>query len=142
MQIDSIDNGIVIDHIRAGFGLKVVEYLSIDTENSTVAVIMNAISKKHGRKDIVKVENLTDADIDLKALGLVAPNATVSIIKNHKLVSKTQHPLPERVKNIIRCKNPRCVTSIEAVANIFYKVNESGMYRCEYCDHIVRQNDL
>ena len=142
MQIDSIGSGIVIDHVRAGFGLKVVEYLGIDTESQTVAVIMNAVSKKHGRKDIVKIENPTGADIDFKALGLVAPGATVSVIKHHKLESKTQHPLPGRVKNVIRCKNPRCVTSIEAVPHIFHKVNETGMYRCEYCDHIVTPNEL
>jgi len=142
MQIDSIANGIVIDHIRAGFGLKVVEYLNIDTANNTVAVIMNALSKKHGRKDIVKIANITDAEIDLKALGLVAHNATVSVIKDHKLQSKKQHPLPERVQNIVRCKNPRCITSIEAVPHIFHKASEDGMYRCEYCDHIVRPSEL
>jgi len=142
MQIDSIENGIVIDHIRAGFGLKVVEYLNIDTQSNTVAVIMNAVSRKHGRKDIVKIENISDVEIDLKALGLVAHNATVSVIKNHKLQSKTQHPLPERVQNVIRCKNPRCVTSVEDVPHIFHKVNEDGMYRCEYCDHIVRPDEL
>ena len=142
MQIDSIANGIVIDHIRAGFGLKVVEYLNIDTANNTIAVIMNAVSKKHGRKDILKIENISEDDIDLQTLGLVAHNATVSVIKNHKLVSKKQHPLPERVRNVIRCKNPRCVTSVEAVPHIFHKVNDDGMYRCEYCDHIVRPDEL
>ena len=142
MQIESIHNGIVIDHIRAGFGLKVIEYLGIDIANNTVAVIMNAVSKKHGHKDIVKIANITDADIDLKALGLVASGATVSVIKDDKLQSKTQHPLPESVRNIVRCKNPRCVTSIEAAAHIFHKVNDEGMYRCEYCDHIVRPSEL
>jgi len=142
MQIDSIDSGIVIDHIRAGFGLKVVDYLNIDTDNQTVAVIMNAASKKLGRKDIVKLENVTDLDIDVKALGLIAPGATVSVIQNHQKISKTHHDLPKRVKNIVKCKNPRCVTSIEAVPHIFHKVNDSGMYRCEYCDHILRPNEL
>ena len=142
MQIDGIDNGIVIDHIRAGFGLKVIKYLNIDTGNNMVAVIMNAASKKHGLKDVVKIRNISAEDIDLKALGLVAPGATVSVIENGEKVGKQQHGLPARVKNVVRCKNPRCVTSIEAVPHIFHKVNDDGMYRCEYCDHIVRPSEL
>lgn len=142
MQIDSLANGIVIDHIRAGFGFKVVEYLNIDTEKHTVAVIMNAISQKLGRKDIVKIEDITENEIDLTALGLIASGSSVSLIRDHKLEAKAHHPLPERVRNIIRCKNPRCVTSVEAVPHIFHKANDTGVYRCEYCDHLVRSEEL
>jgi aspartate carbamoyltransferase regulatory subunit len=144
MQIDSIQNGIVIDHIRAGYGMKVLEYLNIDTESNTVAVIMNAVSQKHGRKDIVKIENISEADIeniDFRALGLFSHNATVSIIVGHKLKEKRNFALPERVKNIIKCKNPRCVTSIEAVSHIFHKAGDSA-YRCEYCDNLVKVKEL
>jgi aspartate carbamoyltransferase regulatory subunit len=144
MQIDSIQNGIVIDHIRAGYGMKVLEYLNIDTENNTVAVIMNAVSQKFGRKDIVKIENLAEADIesiDFRALGLFTHNATVSVIVEHKLKEKKNFGLPERVKNIIKCKNPRCVTSVEAVPHIFHKASESA-YRCEYCDNLVKVREL
>ncbi len=144
MNIDSIQNGIVIDHIRAGYGLRVLEYLGIDTENNTVALIMNAVSKKHNRKDIVKIENINEddiANIDFSALGLFSHAATVSVIKDHKLDRKLKYELPERVKNIIICKNPRCVTSVEAVPHIFHKVDEAT-YRCEYCDNLVRIGEL
>jgi len=136
IQIDGIENGIVIDHIRAGNGIKVLEYLHIDTANDTVALIMNASSKKHGRKDMIKLVNV--ADMDYKVLGLIDHNATVNIIENHQRVAKIKLELPDTIKNVIFCKNPRCITSIEAEPHIFHLVDESGKYRCQYCDNITK----
>ena len=135
MTIEGIANGVVIDHIRAGFGMRVLEYLGLGGRGDTVALIMNAVSKKHGRKDIIKLENITN--VDLTALGLIDHNATVNFIKDHKIVDKKNLSLPEKVTNVIKCKNPRCVTSIEQVAHTFLLVPRSGMYRCMYCDDLV-----
>jgi len=135
MNIDGIANGVVVDHIRAGFGMKVLEYLGLNSRGDTVALIMNAVSKKHGRKDIIKLENVTD--LDLTVIGLIDHTATVNYIKDHKLVGKQRLSLPEKVTNVIKCKNPRCVTSVEQVAHTFLLVAKSGMYRCMYCDDLV-----
>lgn len=137
MVIDSIQKGIVIDHITAGRGTKILSYLNIDTSEHTVAFIMNATSKKAGRKDVIKIEDVTD--IDLTALGLIDPSATVNIIENSKIVKKIHLALPETVVNVIRCNNPRCVTSVEPSApHIFHLINgEEREYRCEYCDEII-----
>ena len=136
MTIEGIANGVVIDHIRAGFGMKMLEHLGLSGRGDTVALIMNAVSKKHGRKDIIKLENVDD--LDLNIIGLVDHTATVNIIRDHEIVDKLNPPLPERVINVIRCKNPRCVTSIEQVAHTFHLVAELGLYRCMYCDDLVR----
>jgi len=135
MTIEGIANGVVIDHIRAGFGMKVLEYLGLGGRNDTVALIMNAISKKHGRKDIIKLENFKD--VDLTIIGLIDHTATVNYIRNNKIYKKQQLNLPEKVTNVLRCKNPRCVTSVEKVDHVFHLVPESGMYRCAYCDDLV-----
>lgn len=137
MLVNSIDRGIVIDHITAGMGARVISYLDIDRSTDTVAFIMNAESKKHGRKDIVKIQNVVD--VDLAVLGLIDPGATVNIIEDGKIARKIHLQLPERVVNVIRCKNPRCVTSVEANApHIFHLVDpEKREYRCEYCDELV-----
>ncbi len=135
--IDSIKNGIVIDHITAGLGMKIIEYLNIDTTKDTVALIMNAVSSKYGRKDVVKFENVSD--IDLTALGLIDPKVTVNYIEDHIIREKIHITVPEKVVNIIRCNNPRCVTSVEPGApHIFHLINrENREYRCEYCDEII-----
>ena len=137
MEINSVENGIVIDHIRAGMGLKVLSYLDIDTRKDTVALIMNALSNKYERKDLIKIENLFD--VDLAALGLLDCGATVNYIENGKLIKKVKLALPERVTDVIKCKNPRCVTSVEpAIPHVFILVDaETEEYRCEYCDDIV-----
>lgn len=139
--INSIKNGIVIDHITAGLGVKVMEYLNIDTSKNTVAFIMNATSEKHERKDLIKIENVTD--IDLTALGLVDPQATVNIIEDHMIKEKIKLTLPKTVTNIIKCKNPRCVTSVELNApHIFHLIDpETREYRCEYCDDLVSMRE-
>jgi len=138
MEVNSIENGIVIDHVRAGTGLKVLSYLGIDTHKDTVALIMNATSNKNGRKDVIKLDNMLD--IDLTALGLLDCGATVNYIEEGKLVKKVKLALPDRVTDVIKCKNPRCVTSVEpAIPHIFLLVDaKTEEYRCEYCDDIVR----
>ena len=137
MIVNSIERGIVIDHITAGTGNRILDYLKIDTKKNTVAFIMNATSKKHGRKDLIKIENVTD--VDLTVLGLLDPNETVNIIENGKIVKKINLALPQTVTNVIKCKNPRCVTSVERNApHIFHLMNaQTREYRCEYCDEIV-----
>ena len=137
MIVNSIERGIVIDHITAGTGNRILDYLKIDTKKNTVAFIMNATSKKHGRKDLIKIENVTD--VNLTVLGLLDPNATVNIIENGRIVKKINLELPKTVTNVIKCKNPRCVTSVERNApHIFHLMNaETREYRCEYCDEIV-----
>ena len=138
MEVNSIENGIVIDHIRAGLGLKVLSYLGIDTRKDTVALIMNAQSNKNVRKDLIKIENLLD--VDLAALGLLDCGATVNYIENGVLTRKVKLSLPERVTDVIKCKNPRCVTSVEpAIPHVFVLVDaKTEEYRCEYCDEIVK----
>ena len=140
MIVTSIENGIVIDHITAGLGAQILEYLNIDTSENTIAFIMNAQSQKHGKKDIIKIQNVTD--VDLTVLGLIDPNATVNIIKDGKIAEKIKLSLPETVTNVIKCKNPRCVTSVEnGIPHIFHLINpETREYRCEYFDEIVSFN--
>lgn len=135
--IDSIEKGIVIDHIKAGNGDKILNYLHIDTKKYSVAFLMNANSKQYGKKDVIKIDQVTD--IDLAVLGLIDPDCTVNIIEDHVIVKKIKPDLPKTVKNVIKCKNPRCVTSVESNApHIFHLINpETREYRCEYCDDIV-----
>ena len=135
MEINSISSGIVIDHIRAGFALKVMEHLNIDTGRGAVALIMNVASQKHGRKDLIKLENIESVDVDV--LGLIDHNATVIYIKNGQVSKKVKLSLPASVTNVIKCKNPRCVTSVEPVPHVFHLVDDSGKYRCEFCDNIM-----
>ena len=138
VRINSIENGIVIDHIQAGTGMKMLQYMNLDMSKDTVALIMNATSNKHGRKDIIKIENLID--VDLTALGLLDHGATVNIIEHQVLVKKIKLSLPDKVVNVLKCKNPRCVTSVEpAIPHVFLLVDpETKEYRCEYCDDTVK----
>lgn len=137
LQITSIEKGIVIDHIKAGYGIQVFNYLNLDTADYNVALIMNAYSEKMGKKDIIKINNVINLNYDF--LGLIDPNCTVNIIENGKTVKKVKLEVPQTVVNIIRCKNPRCVSSVErSVDHVFHLVDkEKRSYRCEYCDDIV-----
>ncbi len=137
LEITSIDKGIVIDHIKAGFGFKVYNYLNLDKAEYNVALITNAYSEKMGKKDIIKINNVID--IDYTFLGLIDPNITVNIINDGKTVKKVKLEVPQVVRNIIKCKNPRCVTSVEHYFDhVFHLVDkEKRSYRCEYCDDIV-----
>ena len=137
MIVDSIEKGIVIEHITAGFGLYVIDKLAIDRSKNTIACIMKASSRKYGKKDLVKIENVVD--VDMAVLGLIDPNATVNIIENGIIKEKIHLRLPEKVVNVVKCRNPRCVTSVEANAPHVFHLTDEGHreYRCEYCDDLV-----
>lgn len=131
MNIDSISNGIVIDHIKAGKSMEIYHYLKLDELDCSVAIIKNVKSTKMGRKDIIKVDAAIDIDLDI--LGYIDPDITVNIISNGLLAEKFHIKPPQQIVNIKKCKNPRCVTSAEpGIDHIF--VRRSGVYRCLYCD--------
>ncbi len=133
LNIDSIENGIVIDHITAGLGMRIYELLELQKLDTCVAIIKNAKSEKFGRKDIIKIEGVMNIDLDV--LGFIDDNATVCTIRNGKLVEKKKPALPEKLVNIISCKNPRCITSVEQVDQVFVLCGEeSHRYRCKYCE--------
>ena len=134
LNIDSIQNGIVIDHIQAGKGMRIYELLELDKLDCCVALIKNARSSKLGRKDIIKIEG--DLAINFDVLGFIDNNITVCTIKNGELVKKENIVLPRRIKNVVKCKNPRCITSIEQeLPHIFYLDDKDHeVYRCRYCD--------
>lgn len=135
MNIDSIKNGIVIDHIAAGKGMQIYNLLKLDELDCSVAIIKNVSSNKMGKKDIIKVD--ADIDVDVDLLGYVDPGVTVDIIKDSKLVEKRKVSLPEKLTNVIKCKNPRCITSVEQeLPHIFKKTTngEKAVYRCIYCE--------
>ena len=133
LNIDSIENGIVIDHITAGLGMRIYELLELDKLDTCVAIIKNAKSEKYGKKDIIKIEGVMNIDLDV--LGFIDDNATVCTIVNGKLQSKKKPPLPQKLVNVVSCKNPRCITSVEHVDQIFTLCDEqSHRYRCIYCE--------
>jgi aspartate carbamoyltransferase regulatory subunit len=138
LTVNSIKKGIVIDHITSGLGVKIFEFLKLNEVEYPVALLMNVPSQKMGRKDIIKIEN--ELDIDYTVLGLIDHNITVNIIKDEKLVEKKKIKLPEKVVNVIKCNNPRCVTSVERdVTQIFHLTNEiTKEYKCEYCDNVMK----
>ena len=133
LNIDSIENGIVIDHITAGRAMRIYELLELDKLDTCVAIIKNAKSEKYGRKDIIKIEGVMNIDLDV--LGFMDDNATVCTIVNGKLQSKKKPPLPQKLVNVVSCKNPRFITSVEHVDQIFTLCDEqSHRYRCIYCE--------
>ncbi len=134
INIDSITNGIVIDHIQAKKGLEIYDALKLNELNCSVAIITNARSKKMGSKDIIKIDK--SIDLDLKILGYIDPNITINIIKNGEKVDKYHVELPKEVVNLVKCKNPRCITSIEQeLDQIFILADEKNkVYRCKYCE--------
>ncbi|NMB42802.1 MAG: aspartate carbamoyltransferase regulatory subunit [Clostridiales bacterium] len=134
LNIDEITNGIVIDHIKAGKSMDIYYYLNLEKLDCSVAIIKNAKSRKMGRKDIIKIEGFLDIDLDV--LGVLDQDITVNIIKNCQITEKFTPSLPKEVTNIIRCKNPRCITSVEQdLPHIFKLTNkEKRIYRCIYCE--------
>ncbi|MBC8533823.1 aspartate carbamoyltransferase regulatory subunit [Yeguia hominis] len=134
LNIDSLENGIVIDHIAAGSGMQIYKLLHLDQLDCCVAVIQNAKSTKYGRKDIIKIDGIIDLDLDI--LGYVDHNVTVDVIQNGRIAEKKKLVLPKRLKNVIRCKNPRCITSAEpGIDQIFRLCGEDNRsYRCIYCE--------
>ena len=132
MNIDSIENGYVIDHIPAGKGMAIYNYLSLDKLDCQVAIITNAKSKKTAVKDIIKINKLVDLDMDI--ISFVAPNATVNVIKNSQRIDKKKLDMPKQIKNIVRCPNPRCICNNEDIDHIFKLTDNKGTYRCLYCE--------
>ncbi|MEK6263199.1 MAG: aspartate carbamoyltransferase regulatory subunit [Clostridium sp.] len=139
VTINSIKRGIVIDHIKAGVGLKIFNYLGLDKADFTVALIMNAPSTKLGKKDIIKIEN--EIDIDFTVLGFIDPNITINIISGEEIETKVKLNLPDKIDKVIKCNNPRCISSIEQeIMHSFYLSDrKKGEYRCMYCDEINNQ---
>ena len=142
MNVDSIKNGIVIDHITAGLGMRVYNLLGLDTLDCTVAIIKNVQSKKMGKKDIIKID--ADITLNMDILGYVDPGITVNIIKDSQLVEKKSIELPERLENVLKCKNPRCITTTEQeLAHIFKLTDrEKRVYRCIYCEVKAEENHI
>ena len=135
--VNKIRDGIVIDHVRAGQGMRIFKWLRLDKEpGATVALVINAYSEAMGKKDIIKVAK--DIPVDFKALGLIDPSITVNVIRSHEIAEKIQLQLPDKVENVLLCKNPRCITSTEGyVAHVFHLVDAVAQtYRCEYCDDV------
>ncbi len=134
MNIDSIKNGIVIDHIKAGNSMEIYELLELEKLECSVAIIKNASSRKMGKKDIIKID--ADVDINFEILGYIDPDITVNIIKNGTLAEKRHLSLPEKLTNVIHCKNPRCITSVENGIDHIFKLTDkkTGTYRCIYCE--------
>lgn len=135
LNISGIQEGFVLDHIKAGMSLNIYHDLQLEALGCCVAIIQNAKSKKMGKKDIIKVECPIHA-LDLNILGFIDHNITVNIIKEDKIVEKRPLYLPKEVKNVIKCKNPRCITSIEQeLDQIFVLTDEENeVYRCKYCE--------
>ena len=134
MNIDSIKNGIVIDHITAGRGMELYNVLGLDKLDCSIAIIKNVNSNKMGKKDIIKID--ADISINMTALGYVDPGVTVDIIKDGKLVEKKNVSLPSQLTNVIFCKNPRCITSTEQeLPHVFRLTDEENrVFRCIYCE--------
>lgn len=134
MTVDTIKNGIVIDHITAGLGMKIYSLLKLDELDCQVALIKNAPSKIMGKKDIIKIDSAINLKTDV--LGYVDPDVTVNIIKDGNIIEKKQIALPEKLENVIKCRNPRCITTTEQELPQIFKLTdkENRVYRCIYCE--------
>ena len=135
LNVGRISEGFVLDHIEAGKSMEIYKYLNLDKLDCCVAIIKNARSGKMGKKDIMKIECPIDF-MDLDILGFIDHNITVNIIKDQQIVEKKALHLPKQICNVIRCKNPRCITSIEhGLSHIFVMTDpETETYRCKYCE--------
>ena len=134
MNIDSIQNGVVIDHITAGNGMRLYSLLGLDSLDVSVAIIKNVVGRKMGKKDIIKID--ADIPLDFQVIGYVDPGATLNIIRDGQLVSKQAVEMPDRLVGVIRCYNPRCITSTEQELKQIFKLTdrEKRVYRCIYCE--------
>lgn len=141
MNIDSIKNGIVLDHIKAGKSMEIYEYLNLGELDSSVAIIKNAPSRKMGKKDIIKIDE--EIDLNLDVLGYIDADITINIIKDGKRRDKRHLELPETVKNVIKCRNPRCITSTEQEIDQIFKLadRENRIYRCIYCESRAKEHE-
>lgn len=138
MNIDSIKNGIVIDHITAGKAMMLYNLLKLNKLDSPVAIIQRATSTKMGQKDIIKIA--VDMEPDMDILGYVDPGATINIIRDGKLVEKRNIALPEKLTNVLKCKNPRCIVTTEQELPHIFKLTdaENRVYRCLYCETMAK----
>ncbi len=135
MNVDSLQRGLVIDHIQAGKSMEIYRFLDLDRLDCSVAIIKNARSGKSGKKDIIKIED--EIDVDLDVLGFIDPNITVNVVEGGRITHKRKLQLPAQVTNVAKCKNPRCITSIEQELPHIFKLSEEGerrVYRCIYCE--------
>ena len=134
MKIDSIKNGYVIDHIQVGKAMEIYDKLNLNKLDCQVAIITNAKSMKMGKKDIIKIDK--NIDIDIETLGFISPNITINIVKDDEIIDKVHPQLPEKLVNIVKCNNPRCITSIEtSLDQVFLLTDkENKVYRCKYCE--------
>ena len=134
MNVDSIQNGVVIDHITAGQGMRLYQLLGLDSLDVSVAIIKNVVSRKMGKKDIIKID--ADIPVDFQVIGYVDPGATLNVIRDGQLVSKQTVEMPDRLTDVIRCYNPRCITSTEQELKQIFKLTdrEKRVYRCVYCE--------
>ena len=134
MTIDSIKNGVVIDHIPAGKSMTLYRYLKLDEVDCSVALLRNVHSNKLGKKDIIKIDGIMDMNWDV--LGYLAPDCTVNVIRDGEIVDKRFLQLPEKLTGVIQCKNPRCITTIEQELTHIFKLTDrnKGVYRCIYCE--------
>lgn len=139
LTINSIKNGIVIDHIEPGIGIFIYKYLKLDEVDYPVALITNAHSDSMGKKDIIKIENILDLDLD--AIGFIDPTITINYIEDEKVTDKLNLELPDTVDEIIKCKNPRCITSDEPYMVHRFKLLDDQTYACIYCDTIYTTSD-
>lgn len=142
LQITSIKNGFMLDHINAGMGVKIFRYLNLDKLGHQVALIINADSKKMGKKDIIKIENIEE--INYTVLGLLSQGITINEVRNEKIISKVNPELPNKIQDILICENPNCITLQEKyVPHSFTLVDkEKGSYKCEYCEQIVNLSEV
>lgn len=142
LKIDSVEKGLVLDHIQAGKAMEIYKYLNLDKMDCSVAIIKNAKSNKMGKKDIIKVEN--NINMDLKVLGFIDPNITVNVIDKGEIIKKINLELPEEIDDIVKCKNPRCITSVEQEVVHKFKLTDrnKNIYRCIYCDTAYEDNSL
>lgn len=138
LEVKGIENGIVLDHITSGNGLKVFDKLNLANSEYPVVLVMNVESKRLGRKDIIKIENTFDVDLDI--LGLIDANITVCMIKNGKVADKLQAVLPKEIKGLVKCKNPRCITNFDDYIEPTFKlISEKPLeYECSYCEEITK----
>ena len=134
MNIDAIQNGVVIDHITAGNGMRLYSLLGLDSLDVSVAIIKNVVSRKMGKKDIIKID--ADIPVDFQVIGYVDPGATLNIIRDGQLVEKRDVELPDTLTDVIFCKNPRCITSTEQELRHIFRLTdrEKRVYRCIYCE--------
>ncbi len=134
MNVDSIMNGIVIDHITAGLAFRLYNLLDLDKLDCPVAIIKNVNSRKMGKKDIIKIDS--EVPINFDVVGFVDPDATINVIKNGVLVDKRSIEMPQKLTNVIKCKNPRCITSVEQeIEHVFVLTDkQEKVYRCLYCE--------